>query len=404
MKIVVLKFGGTSVGTIKKIKRVAEIIIGYKKKKYKVIVVSSAMSGATNELIKKSFEISDNFSDSEHDVLVSSGEQVSCSLIAGRLIHRGYKSRSWLSWQVPLLTVGAHKNSRINLINKNKIIKYLKEGGIPIVTGFQGINSQNRITTIGRGGSDATAIMLAKFFKAERCIIYTDVEGVFTTDPNKLKKAKKIRVISYEEMLEMASLGARVMQPVSIQDARLNRIDIEVKSSFIKKSGTLITKKSNIINNKIITGITSTQNDSKVSLIGVKDKPGVAASIFKPLSKNLINVDMVVQNISANGKETDLTFTIKTDALNKTKKIIQENKTINYRKLLFEKGVSKISIIGVGMITTPGVTFRMFQTLANKKINIQVISTSEIKISVLIDKKNTKKALIALHKEFKLDN
>ena len=404
MKIVVLKFGGTSVGTIKKIKRVAEIIVGYKKKNYKVIVVSSAMSGATNELIKKSFEISDNFSDSEHDVLVSSGEQVSCSLIAGRLIHRGYKSRSWLSWQVPLLTVGAHKNSRINLINKNKIIKYLKEGGIPIVTGFQGINSQNRITTIGRGGSDATAIMLAKFFKAERCIIYTDVEGVFTTDPNKLKKAKKIKVISYEEMLEMASLGAKVMQPVSIQDARLNRIDIEVKSSFIKKSGTLITKKSNIINNKIITGITSTQNDSKVSLIGVKDKPGVAASIFKPLSKNLINVDMVVQNISANGKETDLTFTIKTDALYKTKKIIQENKTINYRKLLFEKGVSKISIIGVGMITTPGVTFRMFQTLANKKINIQVISTSEIKISVLIDKKNTKKALIALHKEFKLDN
>ena len=404
MKIVVLKFGGTSVGTIKKIKRVAEIIVGYKKKNYKVIVVSSAMSGATNELIKKSLEISDNFSDSEHDVLVSSGEQVSCSLIAGRLIHRGYKSRSWLSWQVPLLTVGAHKNSRINLINKNKIIKYLKEGGIPIVTGFQGINSQNRVTTIGRGGSDATAIMLAKFFKAKRCIIYTDVEGVFTTDPNKLKKAKKIKVISYEEMLEMASLGAKVMQPVSIQDARLNRIDIEVKSSFIKKSGTLITKKSNIINNKIITGITSTQNDSKVSLIGVKDKPGVAASIFKPLSKNLINVDMVVQNISANGKETDLTFTIKTDALNKTKKIIQENKTINYRKLLFEKGVSKISIIGVGMITTPGVTFRMFQTLANKKINIQVISTSEIKISVLIDKKNTKKALIALHKEFKLDN
>ena len=404
MKVVVLKFGGTSVGTTKKIKKVAEIITNYKKKNYKVIVVSSAMSGVTNELINKSLEISENFSNSEHDVLVSSGEQVSCSLIAGRLIHRGYKSRSWLSWQVPLLTVGAHKNSRINLINKNKIIKYLKEGGIPIVTGFQGINSQNRVTTIGRGGSDATAIMLAKFFKAERCIIYTDVEGVFTTDPNKLKKAKKIKVISYEEMLEMASLGAKVMQPVSIQDARLNRIDIEVKSSFIKKSGTLITKKSNIINNKIITGITSTENDSKVSLIGVKDKPGVAASIFKPLSKNLINVDMVVQNISANGKETDLTFTIKTDDLNKTKKIIQENKTINYRKLLFEKGVSKISIIGVGMITTPGVTFRMFQTLANKKINIQVISTSEIKISVLIDKKNTKKALIALHKEFKLDN
>ena len=404
MKIVVLKFGGTSVGTIKKIKKVVEIIANYKKKNYKVIVVSSAMSGVTNELIKKSLEISDNFSNSEHDVLVSSGEQIACSLIAGRLIHKGFKSRSWLSWQVPITTVGLYKNSRINQINKSKIEKYLKNGGIPIITGFQGVNTENRITTIGRGVSDASAIMLAKFLKANRCIIYTDVEGVYTTDPNKLKKAKKIKVISYEEMLEMASLGAKVMQPVSIQDARLNRIDIEVKSSFVKKSGTLITKRSNIINNKIVTGISSTQNDSKVSLIGVKDKPGVAASIFKPLSKNLINVDMVVQNISSNGKETDLTFTIKTEDLKKTKKIIQENKTINYRRLLFEKGVSKISIIGVGMITTPGVTFRMFQALANKKINIKVISTSEIKISVLIDKKNTKKAIIALHKEFKLDN
>ena len=403
MKIVVLKFGGTSVGTIRKIKKVAEIIANYKKKKYKVIVVSSAMSGVTNELIKKSSEISGNFSDSEHDVLVSSGEQIACSLIAGRLIHKKFKSRSWTSWQIPIITVGSHKNSRINLIYKKRIIRYLRDGGIPIITGFQGINNENRITTIGRGGSDASAIMLAKFFKAEKCIIYTDVEGVYTTDPNKLKKAKKIRVISYEEMLEMASLGAKVMQPVSIQDARLNRIDIEVKSSFKKKTGTLITKRSNIINNKIVTGISSTQNDSKVSLIGVKDKPGVAAAIFKPLSRNLINVDMVVQNISANGKETDLTFTIKTEDLNKTKKIIEENKTINYRKLIFEKGVSKISIIGVGMITTPGVTYRMFQTLANKKINIKVISTSEIKISVLIDKKNTQNALIALHKEFKLE-
>ena len=403
MKIVVLKFGGTSVGTIKKIKKVAEIIAGYKRKNYKVIVISSAMSGVTNELIKKSFEISDNFSVSEYDVLVSSGEQMACSLIAGRLIHNGYKSRSWLSWQIPIFTDGIHKNSRINQIRKKKIFEYLKEDGIPIITGFQGINNKGRITTIGRGGSDASAIMIAKFFNAEKCIIYTDVEGVYTTDPNKLKKAKKIKVISYEEMLEMASLGAKVMQPVSIQDARLNRIDIEVRSSFVKKSGTFITKRSNIINNKIVTGVSFTQNDSKISLIGVKDKPGVAAAIFKPLSKNLINVDMVVQNISANGKETDLTFTIKTEDLSKTKKIIKENKSIRFRKLLLKKDVSKISVIGVGMISTPGVTFRMFQTLANKKINIQVISTSEIKISVLIDRKNTKKALVALHREFKLD-
>ena len=404
MKIVVLKFGGTSVGNIKRIRNVAEIISSYSKKNYKVIVVTSAMAGVTNDLVKKSKEISDNFSHAEYDVLVSSGEQVACSLIAARLIHKGLKSRSWLSWQIPIITLGSYKNSRINKINKNNILKYLKSGGIPIITGFQGINFEDRITTIGRGGSDASAIMLAKFFKAEKCVIYTDVDGVYTTDPNKLKKAKKIRIISYEEMLEMASLGAKVMQPVSIQDARLNRINIEVKSSFKKNPGTLITKKKNIINSKIITGISFTQNDAKVTLIGVKDKPGVAAMIFKPLSKNSINVDMVVQNISANGKETDLTFTIKSEDLKKTKKIIYENKKINFRKLIFDGNVSKISIIGVGMVTTPGVTFRMFQALANKKINIQVISTSEIKISVLINKKNTSKAIVALHNEFKLDH
>ena len=403
MKIVVLKFGGTSVGTIERIKKVAEIISSYVKQKYKVIVVSSAMSGVTNDLVKKSKEISSNFSDAEYDVLVSSGEQVACSLIAGRLIHKGYKARSWLAWQIPIYTENNHKFSRINQINKTKILRYLKSGGIPIITGFQGINKEERITTIGRGGSDASAIMLATFFKAARCIIYTDVEGVYTTDPNKLKSAKKIKTISYEEMLEMASLGAKVMQPVSIQDARLNRIDIEVKSSFNKKSGTLITKRKNIINNKIITGISSTQNDAKVTLVGVKDKPGIAAAIFKPLSKNSINVDMVVQNISANGKETDLTFTIKSEDLAKTRKIINENKSLNFKKLIFDKNVSKISIIGVGMVTTPGVTFRMFQALANQKINIQVISTSEIKISVLVNKINVKKAISVLHKEFKLE-
>jgi aspartate kinase len=403
MKIVVLKFGGTSVGTINRIKKVADLIINYAKKKYKVIVVSSAMSGVTNNLVSKSKNMSNNFSNAEYDVLVSSGEQVACALIAGRLIHKGYKSRSWLGWQIPIITDNKHKYSKINQVYKSKIIKYLKFGGIPIVTGFQGVNSEGRVTTIGRGGSDASAIMLAKFFKAERCIIYTDVEGIYTTDPKKLDKAKKIRVISYEEMLEMASLGAKVMQPVSIQDARLNRIDIEVKSSLKNKSGTLITKRKNIFNRNIITGISSTQNDAKVTLVGVKDKPGVAASIFKPLSESSINVDMVVQNISANGKETDLTFTIKSEDLNKTRKITNSNKKIKFKKLLFDKNVSKVSIIGVGMITTPGVTYRMFQALAKHKINIQVISTSEIKISVLINKKNIKQAILALHKEFKLE-
>jgi len=403
MKIVVLKFGGTSVGTIERIKNASEIIKNYVRKKYSVIVVCSAMSGSTNELIKKSKKISNNFSDVEYDVLVSSGEQVSCSLIAGRLMHLGLKSRSWLAWQIPIFTENKHKFSRINQINKSKLLNYLKTGGVPIITGFQGINQNDRITTIGRGGSDSTAIMLAKFFKADKCIIFTDVEGIFTTDPNKLKSAKKIKVISYEEMLEMASLGAKVMQPESIQDARLNRINIEVKSSFKNISGTLITKRKSINNNKIITGISSTQNDAKVTLVGVKDKPGIAASIFKPLSKNSINVDMVVQNISANGKETDLTFTIKSEDLNKTKKIIMSNKKIDFKDLIFDRDVSKVSIIGVGMITTPGVTYRMFQALADDKINILVISTSEIKISVLVSTKNARKAVAALHKEFKLD-
>ena len=403
MKIVVLKFGGTSVGSIDRIKKVADLIITYTKKKYKVIVVTSAMSGVTNDLVNKSKKISNNFSNSEYDVLVSSGEQVSCALIAGRLIHKGFNSRSWMGWQIPIITDDRHKYSKIDKVNKQKIIKYLKSGGIPIVTGFQGINRENRITTIGRGGSDASAIVLAKFFKAERCIIYTDVEGVYTTDPKKLRNAKKIEVISYEEMLEMASLGAKVMQPVSIQDARLGRVNIEVKSSFKNKSGTLITKRKNIPHRKTITGISTTQNDAKVTLVGVKDRPGIAASIFKPLSENSINVDMVVQNISADGKETDLTFTIKNEDLNKTRKITNSNKKIKFKKLLFDKNVSKVSIIGVGMITTPGVTYRMFQALAKHKINIQVISTSEIKISVLIHKKNLNKAIKALHKEFKLE-
>ena len=402
MKIVVLKFGGTSVGSIERIRKVADIIKQYKKK-YKVIVLSSAMSGVTNDLVNKSKKISKNFSDSEYDALVSAGEQISCSLIAGQLIEKNQIARSWFAWQIPIMTEGKHKFSRINNINKTNILNYLKKGGIPIIAGFQGINSQNRITTIGRGGTDASAIMFAKFFNAEKCIIYTDVEGVYTTDPNKLKSAKKIKVISYEEMLEMSSLGAKVMQPHSIQDARLNRINIEVKSSFKNKPGTLITKRKNIINNKIITGISSTQNDAKITLLGVKDKPGIAASIFKPLSESSINVDMVVQNISSNGKETDLTFTIKSDDLNKAKRTILENKKISFKSLLVDKNVSKISIIGVGMVTTPGVTYRMFQALARKKINIQVISTSEIKISVLIDKKNIKKAIKILHREFKLD-
>jgi len=403
MKTVVLKFGGTSVGNIDRIKNVAKIISSYKKKSIRVIVVSSAMSGTTNDLIKKTKELSSKFDPAEYDVLLSSGEQVACALIAGRLKHLGYKTRSWMSWQLPILTKGPHGAARINKIYKDKISKFINTGGIPVISGFQGINENNRITTLGRGGTDATAIMLAKFFTASECVIYTDVDGVYTTDPRNYLKAKKIDKISYDEMLEMASLGAKVMQPTSVQDAKLNNISFLVKSSFIKKKGTLITSNKKAFSDQIITGITSTKNDAKVTMVGVKDKPGVAASIFKPLSLNQINVDMVVQNISLKSKETDMTFTIKLEDLKKTEKIIKQNKKISFRKFTHDSNVSKVSIIGVGMITTPGITYRMFQALASKKINIMVISTSEIKISVLISNKNVKKAIAVLHKEFKLD-
>ena len=403
MKTVVLKFGGTSVGNIDRIKRVCKIIASFKKKNVKVLAISSAMSGVTNDLVNKSKLISNNFDKAEYDTLVSTGEQASCALIAGRLKHMGFRSRSWMSWQLPILTEGPYSGARISKIVVKELDKYLKSGGIPIITGFQGVNSEFRLTTIGRSGSDASAIMLAKFIKAEECVIYTDVDGVYTTDPRQYKNAKKIKKIFYDEMLEMASLGSKVMQPTSVQDAKLNKIDIQVKSSFIKKSGTLITGSNKAFSNQFITGISSTKNDAKITIVGVKDRPGVAASIFKPLSQNLINVDMVVQNISLNSKETDLTFTIKSDDLKKTEKLIKQNKKISYKKLSFDSGVSKVSIIGVGMITTPGITYRMFRALALKKINILVISTSEIKISVLVSAKNVKKAIAVLHKEFKLD-
>ena len=403
MKTVVLKFGGTSVGSIDRIKKICKIIVSYKKKKNRVVVISSAMSGVTNDLVNKSKLISNNFNKAEYDTLVSTGEQTSCALIAGRLNHIGFRSRSWMSWQLPIITEGPYSGARIEKVIVKELNNYLKSGGIPIITGFQGINNKFRLTTIGRSGSDATAIMLAKFIKADECVIYTDVDGVYTTDPRQYKNARKIKKIFYDEMLEMASLGSKVMQPTSVQDAKLNNIDIQVKSSFISKSGTLITGSKKAFSDQIITGISSTKNDAKITIVGVKDRPGIAASIFKPLSQNLINVDMVIQNISLNGKETDLTFTIKSDDLKKTEKLIKLNKKISYKKLSFDKDVSKVSIIGVGMITTPGITYRMFQALASKKINILVISTSEIKISVLVSSKNVKKAVAVLHKEFKLD-
>ena len=402
MSLIVLKFGGTSVGSIKKINYVAKIIKKHHHKKNKLIVVSSAMSGVTNDLIKKSKQISKNFDKFEYDVLLSSGEQIACALLSGALLKIGLKSRSWLSWQIPIITKGDHKSSRIISINKKEILKYVNSGGIPIITGFQGISNNRRITTLGRGGSDATAISIAKFFSADDCFIYTDVSGVYTTDPKLNSKAKKIKKISYEEMLEMASLGAKIMQPISLQDAMINDIDINVRSTFINSNGTKISNNQQLFNKNPITGIAFTKNEAKITLIGVMDRPGTAASIFKPLADNQINVDMVVQTSSPDGGQTDITFTIIKDDIKNCIKILKKNKKISYKKIIHDDKVSKVSIVGAGMIATPGVTYRMFQALAKKKINIMVISTSEIKISVLINKKNIKKAIRVLHKEFDL--
>ena len=403
MSLIVLKFGGTSVGSIKKINYVAKIIKKHHHKKNKLIVVSSAMSGVTNNLIKKSKQISKNFDKFEYDVLLSSGEQIACALLSGALLKIGLKSRSWLSWQIPIITKGDHKSSRIISINKKEILKYVNSGGIPIITGFQGISNNRRITTLGRGGSDATAISIAKFFSADDCFIYTDVSGVYTTDPKLNSKAKKIKKISYEEMLEMASLGAKIMQPISLQDAMINDIDINVRSAFINSNGTKISNNQQLFNKNPITGIAFTKNEAKITLIGVMDRPGTAASIFKPLADNQINVDMVVQTSSPDGGQTDITFTIIKDDVKNCIKILKENKKISYKKIIHDDKVSKVSIVGAGMIATPGVTYKMFQALAKKKINIMAISTSEIKISVLINQKNIKKAIRVLHKEFDLD-
>ncbi len=399
----ILKFGGTSVGTIKRIQHVANIIKKEQSIGNKVIAVVSAMAGKTNELIKLSREVSEKFSKREYDVLLSSGEQVSCALLAGALIKLNLKAKSWLNWQVPILTDGEHANARIVNLHVEKIDKYLEEGGIAIIPGFQGVSKNGDITTIGRGGSDATAVAVAKIFNADSCEIYTDVDGVYSTDPNKIPVAKKIDKISYDEMLELSSVGAKVMQSSAVQTAMMYDIPLEVKSTFTERKGTKIFSQENIDYTKSVTGVAYSKDDAKITVIGVEDKPGVAANIFEPLSKSQVNVDMVIQNISSDEKTTDITFTIKRVDVSKTKEIIKESCNINYKKIIQNEKVAKISIVGAGMVSTPGVTYRMFRALSDEDINILAISTSEIKISVIIDEHNTLKAIKKLHTIFDLD-
>jgi len=405
MAKIVIKFGGTSVGNIEKIIAAAKIVRKEHKRGNKIIVVVSAMAGKTNELIKQSEMIGKNFNKRELDVLLASGEQVTSALMAGALNQLNVNAKSWMSWQIPILTEGNHTNSRIINMQVSKINRYISsDKGVAVLPGFQGISKDDEITTIGRGGSDATAVAVAKIFKTDYCDIYTDVDGVYSTDPKKFPKAKKIHNISYEEMLEMSSLGAKVMQSSAVQTAMIYNIPIQVRSTFTGKEGTHIINSENIDYSKSITGVTYSKDDAKITLHGVQDKPGVAADIFEPLGKNSINVDMVIQNISPDGKKTDLTFTIKRSDLVKTIKLIRSNSlNIKFKSIDTDKKVSKISIIGAGMITTPGITYKMFRALAEEKINILAISTSEIKISVIIGEVNTLKAVKKLHSVFKLD-
>ena len=398
----VLKFGGTSVGTIERIQHVANIIKGEVEAGNKIIAVVSAMAGKTNELVNFSKNIDDNFDKRELDVLLSSWEQVTCALLTGALLKLKIKAKSWLNWQIPILTEGDHSNARIININVEKINKFLSDG-VAVIPGFQGISFEGDITTIGRGGSDATAVAFAKLFDAKTCEIYTDVDGVYSSDPNKIPVAKKIKNISYDEMLELSSLGAKVMQPSAVQTAMMYNVPIEVKSTFTNRKGTKIFDQQNIDYSKSVTGVAYSKDDAKITLMGVEDKPGVAANIFEPLNKAQINVDMVIQNISSNQKTTDITFTIKRDDLEKTQDILKKNKNIEYKEITYNDKVAKVSIVGAGMVSTPGVTYKMFRGLADDKINILAISTSEIKLSVIINEENTLKAVKKLHTIFELD-
>jgi len=308
-----------------------------------------------------------------------------------------------MNWQIPIVTEGDHTNSRIVSMNVKNINTYLSEKGVAVIPGFQGISKKGDITSIGRGGSDATAVAIAKIFETDSCEIYTDVDGVYSSDPNKIPVAKKINKISYEEMLELSSLGAKVMQSAAVQTAMLNNIPIEVRSTFSDRKGTEIINDESMNYDKVVTGVAYSKDDAKITLSNVEDKPGVAADIFEPLQKNQINVDMVIQNISSDGKTTDLTFTIKRDDLKKTLEIIKSNKKIKFKNITQNDKVSKISIVGAGMVTTPGVTYKMFRALADQNINILAISTSEIKISVIIKEEDTLKAVKKLHNIFDLD-
>ena len=408
MKIVVMKFGGTSVADVAKIKKVA-IKVQKQASNSKVVVVLSAMAGVTNQLQSYIDEVNlsgdkKNLASKETDLVMTSGEQVTIGLLSMILNQEYIKSIPLLGWQIPIITDSNYEKSKILNIDNENIYHYFKLYDVIVLAGFQGITTEGEITSLGRGGSDTTAVAIAASLKAERCDIYTDVDGVYTTDPNIDSSAKKIDKVAYEEMLEMSSTGAKVLQTRSVELAMKNNLTLQVLSSLNNKDGTYIVNEDKLIEKEIVSGVSYSKNESKVSISGIPDKPGISAKIFGLMSSNNINVDMIVQNISQDGVNANITFTVPSNDLDLAKTII-ENKAndIKFTNLSTDSAIAKISVIGMGMMSQSGVAEKMFKTLANKKVNILAISTSEIKISVLIDKKYVSEAVKALHSVYKLD-
>jgi aspartate kinase len=403
MGLVVQKFGGTSVANIEKIKNVAGKAIREKNAGHDVIVVLSAMAGETNRLIDLAHSAAESPDEREFDSLISTGEQVTITLLSIVLNEMGYPARSFLGFQVKIKTDSTFKKARIELIDTELIQQELKKGTIVVVAGFQGVDDDNNITTLGRGGSDTSAVALAAALKAERCDIYTDVDGVYTTDPNVCDKARRLDKISYDEMLEMAMTGAKVLQPRSVEMAKKYDVPVYVKSSFSDEGGTLVTKEDKEMEKEVLSGITYDRDQAKITVVHIPDKPGIAAILFTPLSERNISVDMIIQNASLQGY-TDLTFTVSKKDMKEAQKIIEATaKDIGAEHVEVNDDVAKVSIIGVGMLSHSGVAAKMFKTMADEGINIMMISTSEIKISCVIQRKYTELAVTALHDAFHLE-
>jgi aspartate kinase len=405
MARIVRKYGGTSVADIGRIKRIAARIKSDLEGGDQVAVVVSAMAGATDALIALIGEASPLHDAREYDAVVSTGEQVTAGLLAIALQEVGVPARSWLGWQIPLRTDDVHGKARIMQVEAEELIRRMERGEVPVVAGFQGIGPDGRITTLGRGGSDTSAVALAAAVKADRCDILKDVDGVFTADPRIVAKARKLDRITYEEMLEMASLGAKVLQTRAVEMAMKYRMHLQVLSSFNDLPGTMVVDEDEIVEKAVVSGLTYNRSEAKITLTRVADQPGVAAGIFGPLADANINVDMIVQNVSEDGRTTDLTFTVAKGDLAQAVNVLEKRReALRFERLLPDPHVVKVSVIGVGMRSHAGIAQRMFMALAKEGINIQVISTSEIKVSVLIDEKYTELALRALHSAYGLDD